>query len=1131
MLTGLFTAIVLTLIWLAFAARVYIVETTISLLMDRKVTIDNVVDIELGRLSGVTLQGVHMGRSGPRFQAESAAIETMPIETRPIETLSAETLPIEALSIGSISIQIDISDWLFANKINLTQLVLSNADLQIKSANQANAASGNPVIPLQFSVNNVTISYADEDQHWRAHVVSCTGNRHSNSSNANLNCTGELDNESFRVVGTYGLPDELGTKEPLDIKADWGNFALTAKGKLDSLLNLEGATLDLTLASNDAYPLLNLLGAHKVKDRKITVNARIENHPGNDSSEFNIDGFVAGLNVQMQGTTQNLQTLDSVAASFRIKGPSLQDAGAIFNDLRLAPKPFLASGQFLLNGPRLEIPELNLELQQGTLTISATLPELPSTKDLQLRVEGKQFKPNFLETITASCDLTTEPLDLIAEIKPLGDIQKVFIETTNSTLQLNATGTIEVSSGDINLQASAQGTTMAALGHCLDIRLPDLPVSAAANLTWKGNAITLREIHIDSTVIGINGQADINLSPEITFSTTLGAKVPNARRLINGLLENPGAVRAFPFESSLSIDGSENRLRLKHFKFNAGEHTGHASGIIGEMSTLQGLDLELTFNGTDLQYLFEDAQRKTQEVLPYSLSTRLKNQRGTWLIDELDATVAGSTVSFSARITDAPQYVGSALQLRADGKNIENLIGHWAAYPLPPLPYAIAVDAEFAKEHVHFKNLDATVGEHQLTGNLFVDKPPNYSKTSGNIVLNGPSINELVGFFGIEHAFLERSYLGSFELEGNLKALVMRDLAITIGESDLTGQGTLQNTQPPTFELDLKSRALYLPLFAPGLLAEETTDAPASNEASIFSSTVLPAGWLNMGEGNLKYKADSVWTSADYTTSFDMELALLAGELKTNGFKWDGANSAGQLDLTVNRTQEQLSIGLDVTSSRLPIMWLFSGETVLSDDTFFQANFDSQGASVKSLVGNLNGAIMFKGGPGRIAGRSLDILFGDFLQTVSRKLSPRQTERTTNVACSGGGVMFQNGLGTLKPGLVMRTTKVDLFANGTVDLKTETADLRLMTTPRTGIGISPASVLAPRLTVKGSLANPNFSVDSRSSALSTYTAFISGGASVVARGLWDRVTRNSDPCDNLYKLAIGTLRPDQAPPK
>jgi hypothetical protein len=100
-----------------------------------------------------------------------------------------------------------------------------------------------------------------------------------------------------------------------------------------------------------------------------------------------------------------------------------------------------------------------------------------------------------------------------------------------------------------------------------------------------------------------------------------------------------------------------------------------------------------------------------------------------------------------------------------------------------------------------------------------------------------------------------------------------------------------------------------------------------------------------------------------------------------------------------------------------------------------------------------------------------------------------------------------------------------------VDLKTETADLTLMTTPRTGIGISPASVLAPRLTVKGSLANPNFSVDSRSSALSTYTAFISGGASVVARGLWDRVTRNSDPCDNLYKLAVETLRPDLATPK
>ena len=150
-LTGLFTAIVLAFIWLAYAARIYIAENTLSLLMDRKVTIDNVVDIELGRLSGVTLQGVRMGHSDPRFQAGSALpieampieampLEAMSIEAMPLETMPIEAMPIEAMSIGSISIQINISDWLFESKINLTQLVLNNADLQIKAAKQADTA-------------------------------------------------------------------------------------------------------------------------------------------------------------------------------------------------------------------------------------------------------------------------------------------------------------------------------------------------------------------------------------------------------------------------------------------------------------------------------------------------------------------------------------------------------------------------------------------------------------------------------------------------------------------------------------------------------------------------------------------------------------------------------------------------------------------------------------------------------------------------------------------------------------------------------------------------------------------------------------------------------------------------------
>ena len=131
----------------------------------------------------------------------------------------------------------------------------------------------------------------------------------------------------------------------------------------------------------------------------------------------------------------------------------------------------------------------------------------------------------------------------------------------------------------------------------------------------------------------------------------------------------------------------------------------------------------------------------------------------------------------------------------------------------------------------------------------------------------------------------------------------------------------------------------------------------------------------------------------------------------------------------------------------------------------------------------------------------------------------QQDDSRTNLACTAGGILIADGLSELKPGLVARTDQVDLYVSGAVNLKSEKPDLVFMTKPRTGIGISPIKILAPRITVGGTLAKPGVSVDSRASALSAYAAFLTGGVSVLATGLWDRVTRSADPCGELYELA------------
>ena len=1096
---GLFTVSVLLLTSLTFTTRAYIIENIVSILLDREIIIDDIVDIEAGELFSATLSGIYMDHSDVRFQAEAMFIE------------------------------MNIKQWLFSDEIILTQLLISNAELHIKDfeeqGQEEDAEIRSELIPKEFAFLNMKVSYSDEDQDWLAQVASCTGKGHSNSNIADLTCNGELNGTPFNITGNYGLPDTEQTTEPLNISVDWDDFSLTAKGKLDSLLDLAGARLDITLSSAHPGPLLRLLGIHELREGAININARIENQTAGEPYEFHIDGSVAGVEVRVDGNTQDILTLDPIEASFMVSGPSLYEAGALFNELRLTAAPFLASGEFSFSGSSLDIPALNVQLEQGTLEISATAPALPDTKGLQLTITANQFKPNFLKPLADTCELTAEPMDVDAEITLTGNGQQVLIETRSRSLQLKAQGTINESPGDINLTVVAESTTLAAIGQCFDVKLPDQPARVSTIVTQKGNLIALSKLHFDSDVARISGLANIQLAPELSFDTTLDINVPNARNLADGLLEDPGSVRAFPFESSLAMHGSEKLLQLDDFAISSGKHTGRASGSIGEAFTWHGLDLELTLSGEDLRHLFTDAERKVSQVKPYSLSTILKNQQGTWVVEQLNASVANSTVNLSARISNEPQYVGSALQVSAEGENIENLIGHWVDYPLPSLPFSGSADVELTDEYLHFQRLNMVVGEHQLTGTLFVDKPPNFSETSGDLTLKGPSISELSGFLGLEYEFLERGYEGSFVLQGTRQALILDSLEIIVGESDLSGWGSLQNTQPPTFELELKSKAMYLPLIEPELIATEQVAEQPTQETSVFSSTELPAQWLTMAEGELRYDVAEFWTSDKSTASFTLELQLLDGEFKIDEFDWEG-ESKGQLDLTLKRKQAELDLEMTVESTRLPVIWLFAGEATPSKDTVFHANFDTTGTSVKSLMGNLNGAIIFNGGSGRLEGASLDALFGDFLSTVSRKVVDRKADNRTNLACSGGGIVFDNGTASLTPGLVIRTDRVDMFASGKVDLLSEKFDLSLVTKPRTGIGLSPAQVIAPRLTVKGSLAKPSFSVDSKSTAISTYAAFISGGASMLATSVWDRATRSKDPCQDLYKLALNEIQPD-----
>jgi uncharacterized protein YhdP len=107
---------------------------------------------------------------------------------------------------------------------------------------------------------------------------------------------------------------------------------------------------------------------------------------------------------------------------------------------------------------------------------------------------------------------------------------------------------------------------------------------------------------------------------------------------------------------------------------------------------------------------------------------------------------------------------------------------------------------------------------------------------------------------------------------------------------------------------------------------------------------------------------------------------------------------------------------------------------------------------------------------------------------------------------------LDDGMLKLNPGIVMRTDRVNMNVYGTANLATERLDLSLATQARRGIGISAASIVNPYFKVRGTFASPQLQLDPTGAAVAAGAATATAGVSILARGFWQRLMGERNPC-------------------
>jgi len=87
-----------------------------------------------------------------------------------------------------------------------------------------------------------------------------------------------------------------------------------------------------------------------------------------------------------------------------------------------------------------------------------------------------------------------------------------------------------------------------------------------------------------------------------------------------------------------------------------------------------------------------------------------------------------------------------------------------------------------------------------------------------------------------------------------------------------------------------------------------------------------------------------------------------------------------------------------------------------------------------------------------------------------------------------------------------------VISNGSVNLVSEAIDFNFKTAARGGLGFSAGELLNAYVEVSGTLSKPRLTVDAKGTLVNGGAAFATGGLSILATTLWDRISRQKDPC-------------------
>jgi hypothetical protein len=846
--------------------------------------------------------------------------------------------------------------------------------------------------------------------------------------------------------------------------------------------------------------------------------------------ELDIDSEHAKINLYSL-LSRNEKFVDSTVR-FSVAGPDIEIVATAAGLAGLPAEAFEITGAIDKDGSGFLVNNVRALVGDDTFRVDGHIGDNPLTGETNLEIDfsGSDFGASLGALAGSSENLPKGEYHLRGRVQHqddrlwLRDIEAAIGDNEEYKFQISGYLTTGQQLVDSQVTVNARGASVAALGELLGLQgIPDFPFDVSADIRRGTSSTHFDKGVFKSGIVVVEFAGNIGDSPlEDDLALTFDASVPRMREVIG---EFGVAIDNIPVGDLLAsgvLQQKNGKLSLERFDATFSGVKLLLSGDIGKPLAFEDTRIRFEVSGDNLSRMLPPQYSRESLIHEFAASGRVSLRNGDMEVDRLKANIGHTSFGGNFTFDLDPLFDKGEFRIEADSPDLYQLLPALKEVGVPLVAkMKYRGSGHWERNFWSFDNSRLELGGGFISVNGSLDGPPNFDRTDMEVEWMASSVRNFSVIAGRE--LPDQQLHLKARLLGTSNEMTMEDFALTFGESDLGGQFVMRGGGKPFVRLDVRSRLFDISDYLPEPEQEPPAEAP-DPERKVIADTPLPMQLLQSFEAVVNVRIDELRTRSLNVRDFEIDALVSEGAVKVENLSL-ASKRGGYLKLSADLTPVEsggAEFALDVDGKDLVMGFMAKTDEDLQALPLFElrAKLTANGETYRDMAGSIDGYIRFVGAAGRVRAGSLTMFTQDFVSEIIGAVNPfAKTDPYTNVECAVILLHFDDGVISGKPALVQQTDKLRIFANTTIDLKTEKLDADFKTVPRKGLGISFSSLVNPYIKLTGTLAKPSMILNPEGVLVEGGIAVATAGLSILAKSFKDRFLSDKDPCGTALSKA------------